>query len=373
MTSVPMPFGVETLDLEGYELEALLGSGGIATVYRARRVIDDERFAIKVIATSLSKTTRDRFELEAQLGLRIQHPDIVRVYDYGETPEVLWIAMELLDGVDLSQLQYDFRFGFRDRLRVIVRVARALQAAHDVQVFHRDVKPSNIFVTDDGGVKLLDFGISKVAGYRLTRTDVTNGTPRYMAPEQILGHRVDARADVFSLAVVAYELLTGQTPWSGDTPMASMMATCSQPPPPFVQAVAQGGLELERDVAVRLHRVLHRALDTERERRHASADAFADEVEAILAGQCTDSDTDLTAPGGSWAGRRFDWAKARAQRALVSESSDLPKERAASDPGVKDPFDEDGAYAHRMWLALLAAFLVAMALVLFQLFFVEGA
>lgn len=99
VTSVLMPFGVETLDLEGYELEALLGSGGIATVYRARRVIDDERFAIKVIATSLSKTTRDRFELEAQLGLRIQHPDIVRVYDYGETPEVLWIAMELLDEI----------------------------------------------------------------------------------------------------------------------------------------------------------------------------------------------------------------------------------------------------------------------------------
>lgn len=346
--------------IDGYRIVRRLNAGGIASVYEGLRESDGQRVAIKVLPRDRSTSSYDRFVLEAQVGMKLDHPDIIRVLDYGESASALWIAMDLLDGVDLSVAQHDLELGFAARMDIVIRVARALQTAHSAQILHRDVKPSNIFIKADGGICLLDFGISKVAGFDLTKSHVISGTPGYIAPEQIQGHAVDGRADLFSLAVVAYELLSGHPPWPRKTIYQAMLATCTQTPESLQQSLESSRrFDLTAPVRARIHQVLHRTMSTDPELRFGTATEFADAVEDVLtlrnAGR-PGPEKEANETVSTWAPRRLEWAKARAERAIREQAADPePVEDCADDrsPKARRPFD----VTLIIWALLMAGFI----------------
>ncbi len=346
--------------IDGYRIDRRLNAGGIASVYEGQRESDGQRVAIKVLSRDRSTSSYDRFVLEAQVGMKLDHPDIIRVLDYGESASALWIVMDLLDGVDLSVAQHDPELGFSARMDIVIRVARALQVAHSAQILHRDVKPSNIFIKADGGVCLLDFGISKVAGFDLTKSHVISGTPGYIAPEQIQGHAVDGRADLFSLAVVAYELLSGHPPWPRTTIYQAMLATCTQAPESLQQSLESSRrFDLTPPVRAQIHQVVHRTMATDPELRFAAATDFADALEAVLT--LRNAGRPGSAPAvnetvSTWAPRRLEWAKARAERAIREQSVDPePVEDIGRDnsPKTRQPFD----FTIVIWALLMAGFI----------------
>lgn len=206
-----------------YRIKSLIGEGGMASVYAAIDEKLDREVAIKILHQHLARNQdiRDRFLLEARTVSTLDHPNILKVYDFsGLDAEQLWIVTEILHGVDLAE--YVKRFP-KNRLHPLVcaliarEVCRALHEVHKLKIVHRDVKPENIMVLHTGGVKLMDFGIAKVHRANATQTGTFMGSPSYMSPEQIRGADVDVRADIYSLCVLLYEILTGSLPYSGHT------------------------------------------------------------------------------------------------------------------------------------------------------------
>jgi serine/threonine protein kinase len=236
-------------EVPGYQVEHLLGHGGNSAVYRALQEATGSTVALKVLTLQRHDlgAALARLEREARIGRRLVHPDIVPVLDFGQDGRRAWIAMELLDGFELTHALTDPSFRLKDRLDVVLRVAGALHYAHGQGVVHRDVKPSNIFMTREGGVRLLDFGIAHVkVDLRLTRSGVIVGTPRYMAPEQVTGGEIDPRTDVFSLGVVLYQALTGALPWEADSIPKLIIAVATRPPHPAARELAGRGLRARR-------------------------------------------------------------------------------------------------------------------------------
>lgn len=201
------------------EIVECIGSGGMGAVYRARQPHLDREVALKILPPSLAERSGflDRFTREGQLLAKLSHPNIVAVHDFGESGGYCFLLMEFVDGVNLRQAMRAERFTPEQALEVVPKVCEALQFAHDEGILHRDIKPENILLDAKGRVKIADFGIAKLIGDAaegpsLTRSAVP-GTPQYMAPEQIeQPDRVDHRADIFSLGVVFYEMLTGELP-----------------------------------------------------------------------------------------------------------------------------------------------------------------
>ena len=216
-------FATPPVDAEGrtrfgrYTVDAWIGQGGFGVVYRGHDPVLKRRVAIKT-CTGLDADLRRRFFREGQIAAGLQHPNIVTVHELGVESGVPYMVQEFLDGDDLRQLvPKHAELPLEQRLRILHEVARGLDHAHRAGVLHRDVKPANIRILTDGSVKILDFGIAKLldAESQLTGTGTTLGTVGYLAPEQLRSEPIDARADVFSFGVVAYELLTGQRPFRG--------------------------------------------------------------------------------------------------------------------------------------------------------------
>jgi len=220
-----------------YDLELPLGAGGMGTVYRAiHRELGQPR-AIKVLATSVAADPAfvERLRREARLSAGLHHPNIVKVYDFGEQDGLYYVAMELLPGYSLHQILRASGPLPADRaLGLLKQLADALDYAHAQGVVHRDVKPANVIIEADGHLTLVDFGISRaVDGTRLTRTGLIAGTPVYMAPEQVARGQDGPNADRYALGVVAYEMLTGRVPFeSPNTPALLYAMVHTQPPPP---------------------------------------------------------------------------------------------------------------------------------------------
>ncbi|MEI8165468.1 MAG: serine/threonine-protein kinase [Chloroflexales bacterium] len=207
-----------------YELRAELGRGGMARVYSALDTLLQRQVAIKVLAAQLSLDEEfvRRFEREATTAANLRHPAIVTIYDVGEQDDLHYIAMELVSGRSLHAIiEERTTLGLGYAVSLLDPVARALDYAHAQGAVHRDIKPHNILIDHDGRVLITDFGIAQTAdsdGDRLTRTGVFMGTPEYISPEQAESQRVDGRSDLYSLAVVAYEIITGRVPFAGGTP-----------------------------------------------------------------------------------------------------------------------------------------------------------
>jgi len=206
-----------------YEVEALIGQGGVGSVYRVRQARLGRRFAIKVLRGELTRDpeVRERFVREAKTTSSVSHPGLVHISDFGYlTDGRPFFVMELLEGASLrSLLSRRGRLETQLAAGITRRIAEALAAAHDAGIVHRDLKPDNVHVAADGGVKVLDFGlaIAVESSARRTRSNVAFGTPHYMSPEQASGDAVDHRADVYALGVVLYEMLTGRVPFDGAT------------------------------------------------------------------------------------------------------------------------------------------------------------
>jgi eukaryotic-like serine/threonine-protein kinase len=263
-----------------YELEELVGKGGMSSVYRAKDRLLERTVAIKVLHEHYSRDDDyvERFRREARAAAQLSHPNIVTVIDRGEDGGRQFIVFEYIDGQNLKQLvEAKGRLPVRTALELGIEVGRALAFAHEGGLVHRDVKPQNVLL-GNGDVKVTDFGIARSADVQhgLTQTGTVLGTSDYIAPEQASGRPVSVLSDVYSLGVVIYELLAGEPPYSGESFLAVAMRHVNDPVP-SVAAVRP-------DVPLRLDAALRRAMAKQPEDRFGSMSDFAAELEAVLEG-----------------------------------------------------------------------------------------
>ncbi len=246
----------------------------MGVVYLGRDEALDRDVAIKTLRVdgSPDDDSRGRFEIEAKAAARLQHPNIVTVFELGEDRGLPFIAMELLGGQDLEMLlRSGERLSLTERLDVVIQTLRGLDFAHAHQIVHRDIKPSNIRVLDDGGVKILDFGIAKVESTSVTRAGMMVGTPYYMSPEHIRGGLLDGRSDVFAVGVILHELFAGKRPFTADDPTRVLYRIVNEPHP-RLKVDDAGPLTSE------VQRVIDKSLEKDAESRFASAALMADEL-----------------------------------------------------------------------------------------------
>ena len=259
-----------------FEIERHLGRGGMGDVYLVRDTVMQRRAALKTIRPNEDLTPqetiemRQRFYREAQTAGRLTHPNIVTVYDVGEELGMSYIVMEFVEGDTLAKRMKAQRLGIEQIKHVVYHAAMGLDYAHVSGVFHRDVKPDNIMVTNSGLVKVMDFGIARIVESSLTKTGSVIGTPAYMSPEQVNGQKIDARSDIFSLGVILYELLTGRKPFTGETVPALMFAIIKAEP------VRPSTLDTKAPPA--WDEILHKALAKNRDERYATAREFAEAI-----------------------------------------------------------------------------------------------
>lgn len=252
-----------------YHLQEIIRYGGMATIYKAHQPSLDRFVAVKVMFPANDPQFAARFQREARAAAQLQHPNIVQIYDYGEQDGHFFLAMQYIDdGRSLTDLQGQ-PLSIDQILRLGVNILSALSHAHKRGIIHRDIKPSNILLAGDLWPMLIDFGIAKLLddNQNLTRTGLAIGTPAYMAPEQAEGRTVDARTDLYSLGVVLYELITGQVPFSADTPMAVLMKHVYAPPPP--------PRSVKPEIPAMVEALLLRALAKDPASRYETADDMA--------------------------------------------------------------------------------------------------
>ena len=218
-----------------YQIIEPLGRGGMASVFKAYEPSLDRYVALKVLPPEFlhEETFAARFQREAKVVAKLEHPNIIPIFSFGIEGGTPWMAMRLIAGGSLSAVLKKGSFGLERSVAVIRAVADALTYAHAQGVVHRDVKPQNILLDQEGRVYLADFGIARMleGGAAITRTGLVSGTPQYMAPEQATGQTLDHRMDIYALGIVAYEMFTGSTPFSADTPVAVLMKQVSSPIP----------------------------------------------------------------------------------------------------------------------------------------------
>ena len=263
-----------------YLITGRIGRGGMGMVYRGLDEALEREVAVKTLVgegTEDSEGLR-RFKVEAKAAARLQHPNIVTVYEMGEDRGRHFIAMEMLPGVDLETLlRSGEEIPLAEKLDVVTQVCRGLAYAHERGIVHRDIKPSNVRLLDDGTAKIMDFGIAKLGGTHLTKTGMMVGTVHYMSPEQVRGKPLDGRSDVFSVGVILYELLAGERPFRGEGATQVLYKIVNEEPPP-VDLAALG------DFAPRLQEILSRALAKDPDARYPSAAALGYDLAGVLEG-----------------------------------------------------------------------------------------
>lgn len=244
-----------------YEVESRLGEGGMATVFGGSDRLLGRKVAIKVLARQYAKdrTAVERFRREAQAAAGLNHPNVVSVFDTGSDDGVHYIVMEQVQGRTLADVvRNEGALPPSRAADIAVGVCRALTSAHEKRMVHRDVKPGNVLLTPEGGVKVADFGIARVASVdTLTATGSVMGTASYLSPEQARGGSIDARSDIYSLGCVLYEMLTGKPPFDGETPLSIAYKHVEEQPvppsslnpavPPELEAVVEKAMAKDPD------------------------------------------------------------------------------------------------------------------------------
>jgi serine/threonine-protein kinase len=278
-----------------YDIQGILGKGGMGVVYRAFDPAIHRQVAIKTITKSILdpselQYTLKRFRHEAQAVGRLTHPSIAAIFDYGEDAELAYIVMELVSGKSLAQhLQNKRSFALQEIGEIIRQLLEGLGYAHARGVIHRDVKPPNILLNDDGQIKITDFGIARIDTSTLTQIGEVMGSPGYMSPEQFAGNEIDARSDIYSAGVIAYELLTGRKPFIGSNAEIMHKVVSERPADPSQHNPA---LSTQTDL------VVQKALAKKREERYQSAQEFAAAfVSSLRNGAGAAQDTAATAAG----------------------------------------------------------------------------
>ncbi|MCL4798732.1 MAG: serine/threonine protein kinase [Burkholderiales bacterium] len=322
-----------------YRILGELGRGAMGIVYEAIDDVLDRPVAIKTINMSGDLAERAdheaRFMQEARAAGGLNHPNVITVYDVGREQDVLYMAMELLDGEELRDLLGRGRLALATAVELAAQIADGLAFAHERGIVHRDVKPSNIMVMRGNRAKIMDFGIARVRTSDVkTQTGLRLGSPRYMAPEQVLGQPVDLRADIFALGVVLYEMLTGVPPFGGDEVQAIMyQVTTFEPPAPS---------RLNPAVPTMLDLVVARALAKDPARRYQGAEELAADLRASL--QAGARATPAAAPAPAPAATA---ATAVVDRSAFTQTMPLPRRDAGAETGPRLPlarrFDSSAA------------------------------
>ncbi len=267
--------------LGNYEILSLLGEGGMATVYRARQTNIQRYVAIKVIKATSGNIEQfaQRFEREVQTIAALNHPHIIKVFDYGHEGNLAYLVMEYQPGGSLADLVEKGAVPFARASKLLDQIASALDYAHRQGIAHRDLKPQNVLLDADGNAILTDFGLAKVlnADSSLTQSGTVMGTPAYMSPEQWQGTAIDSRADIYALGILVFEMLTGKLPFTGDTPFNVMHKHIYDQPPSI------NGYRPELPFAI--DQVIKKALAKDRDQRYATAGEFAQAFKTVSTGQ----------------------------------------------------------------------------------------
>ncbi|MBI3271844.1 MAG: serine/threonine protein kinase [Planctomycetes bacterium] len=278
--------------LGGAKIERKLGQGGMGAVYLAHHLSLDKPVAVKVLPPEFTEdsTCVQRFKREAQSAAQLEHPNVVQIHDVKQEKGYHFILMQYVDGISLAahlRRQKQKRLPAQEAARLLLPVCRALGAAHAKEIVHRDIKPENIMLGKDGEVRVMDFGLARLVGgaSKVSAAGTVVGTPYYMAPEQARGKEVDGRADLYSVGVTLYEMISGQVPFRGDSPMEVMLKQLQEEPAPLrrVRADAPAGAE----------RVVAKLLQKEPAARYPTAGALLADLERLAAGE------DPAASGGA--------------------------------------------------------------------------
>jgi eukaryotic-like serine/threonine-protein kinase len=316
-----------------YRVEAKIGAGGMAEVYRGFDPVLNRTVAIKVLHSQFARDTSfvERFRREAQAAARLNQPNIVAVYDTGADDGTQYIVMEFIEGRTLGEfLQTGRKPTPVQAAEIAQKICGALTAAHGVGVIHRDIKPGNVMVTRDGTVKVMDFGIARVLGPETApQTSAVLGTASYLSPEQAQGNSVDARSDIYSLGAVLYEMLAGRPPFMGDTPVAVAYKQVNETP--VVPS------QLNPDVPARLDAVVMKALSKNPSNRYQTAEEFSADLDRVIKGQEVEATPLLAGAGAAGATQVI----SRPQHTEV-----LP------------PSEEPAGSGRKVWLGILIGILV---------------
>ena len=319
-----------------YEIEELLGQGGMARVFRGTDGVLGRNVAVKVLSPQYAGDDQfvARFRREAQAAAGLNHPNIVSVYDTGSQGDVHYIVMEYVEGRTLRDVIRQEGPILPERVSEIGQaVARALAAAHEAGLVHRDIKPGNIMLTRDGEVKVMDFGIARTStGDTLTQTAAVLGTASYLSPEQAQGAAVDARSDIYSLGCVLYEMLTGRPPFTGDSPVAIAYKHVREDPVPPGR--------INPDVPDSLEAVVMKSMAKNPENRYQTANELREDLERVAQGMPTLATPLLPGESTQVVTRR------------------MPDEGTAVMTGV--PPEEEPERRRRWWIVLLVLALLGL-------------
>ena len=268
-----------------YEILELIGSGGMANVYKARCHRLNRLVAIKILKSDLADNAdfRRRFRDESRAVAQLSHANIVSVYDVSTSGETEYIVMELIDGITLKQyMERRGRMDWRESLHFISQIMRGLSHAHSRGIIHRDIKPQNIMVLRDGSVKVADFGIACLANAGQTLTQEALGSVHYISPEQARGDRIDARSDIYSAGVVLYEMLTGRLPFEGDSAVSVAIQHLS--------SVPLAPRDIDPSIPEPLELICMKAMNSDPDKRYPTADAMLEDLEKFRKDPTVDMD-----------------------------------------------------------------------------------
>jgi len=255
-----------------------IGVGGMGVVYKAKQLSLDRNIALKVLREEYSKdeSFTERFRREAHAAAKLNHPNIVQIYTIGEVEGMYYYTMEFIIGDELSDLMRRERPLRIDRtVEVVGEICKALDYAHRNKVVHRDIKPNNIIVNDEGITKILDFGIAKALDTStMTATGLIVGTPQYMSPEQAEGKEIDGRSDIYALGIMFYEMITGKLPFKGDTPIQTLYKHVHEHPKP--------PRDFNRNIPESVQSVVLRAIEKDPERRYDTGKEMLEELQTVM-------------------------------------------------------------------------------------------
>ena len=251
-----------------YEIIEKVGNGGMATVYRAEDKVLKRQVAVKVLKDEFTTDEEfiKRFEIEAQSAARLAHPNIVSIYDVGSEDNLYYIVMELIRGKTLKEIIVEERgpLPWKWSVNIAIQIASALEMAHKNNIIHRDIKPHNIIITEDGIAKVTDFGIAKaVSNSTITAFGTTLGSVHYFSPEHARGGYTDAKSDLYSLGVVMYEMVTGRVPFDADTPVSVALKHMQEEP--------EEPIELNPNLPSSVNKIIMKALKKDTTLRYQTA------------------------------------------------------------------------------------------------------
>lgn len=311
-----------------YRIQGFIGRGGMGSVYRVFDTQDNLEMALKILHKDTAEQDgQERFKREIEILSKLQHPAVPRVYGWGVMDKEMYFVAEFVDGQDLKAIILDKGpWNSVDAAELAAKIADVLAIAHSKGIVHRDIKPHNIMIDKDGAVKLLDFGVARGKGAgmeTLTKTGMIVGTPEYMSPEQFGTNRVDERSDIYSLGVVLFELLTGHTPFDGETPVAIALKVVAEAP--------TAPRELRKDIPAWMERIVLQCLDKDPKKRYWTATELAADLRKQRTG----------------AGPRRRWLTTG--DAVIEDDSDStdwalilssPREKPEWDPGIGMRFSD---------------------------------